>query len=314
MYVSHLNISSSIDNESVDSSASYVILLDFETKPVEAKVVVIASPTCVLDFAPVSNNKLEPFEDPPSLIDAPTSNMNIKPLEVLASSNYFLLSDTESEPSDHDPKESSEKEPLEDDLSDEDPMEDRSSYSLPSSSPSPRPSRKRCRSPTPSPSLALAATLSPLVSISPSPAAVPSPPLDMISSCKRYHIWRDREGVPSTFETTKSSFVVVAPVLLVTRETIHQNVPLLEVRLARHDTEVKTLRAKVVSFEQETMALRTKAEAIEQHDEILCDSLRITRDRISVIMSTTKQGIGFAKIEELITQRVVDVMTSYEAN
>ncbi|GKA51789.1 hypothetical protein Tco_0744985 [Tanacetum coccineum] len=82
---------SAIDDESVDSSASYVILSDTKTDPVEA----LPSP----DYVSASDTNTEPLEAP-------------------ASPDYTTGLDTESKPSEIDRKES------EEDLSKEDPIED----------------------------------------------------------------------------------------------------------------------------------------------------------------------------------------------
>ncbi|GJS98676.1 hypothetical protein Tco_0819846 [Tanacetum coccineum] len=62
------------------------------------------------------------------------------------------------------------------------------------------------------------------------------------------------------------------------------------------------------------MTLYARAEAAEQWDMIREDSLMIFRDRTFETMPTTKQGISFDAIEQLISQCVADAMMAYEAN
>ncbi|GJS90959.1 hypothetical protein Tco_0773595 [Tanacetum coccineum] len=77
---------------------------------VEAEAVVAALPTGVLHPTLVSDTESEPFEDPPSPVDAPVSDTNTEPLDSPGASDYFPRSDTES-----DPEESSEEDPSGDD-------------------------------------------------------------------------------------------------------------------------------------------------------------------------------------------------------
>nr|GEU48980.1 hypothetical protein [Tanacetum cinerariifolium] len=98
--------------------------------------------TTILDFALVSDTNLEPFEDPPSLVDAPASDAetepfeappapdyalasdgDTEPLEAPVSLNYTPRSDTKSEPSEPNPEESYEEDPSEDDSSHKDLIE-----------------------------------------------------------------------------------------------------------------------------------------------------------------------------------------------
>ncbi|GJZ64412.1 hypothetical protein Tco_0620833 [Tanacetum coccineum] len=110
-----MSISSDSNDESIDSSVSYIILSDTETADT-------ASPTAILEYSPAFDAETAPFEAPLSPDYAPTSNADTEPLEAPASPDYTLRSDTESEPSEHDPKES-EEDPSEEDPFEEDLME-----------------------------------------------------------------------------------------------------------------------------------------------------------------------------------------------
>ncbi|GJT05606.1 hypothetical protein Tco_0840068 [Tanacetum coccineum] len=157
---------------------------------------------------------------------------------------------------------------------------------LPSSPPF-RLSRKRCRSPTPS------------------PTDIPQPPSRMVPPCKRV---RDApavssqqdtpaeatcEDIPSTFETGESLAAIVAQVLLVTCETGEQTIPLADDEAfsgakatktcEKIDDDIKTLQASLESVEQELVTLRAIVRTLKQHDEVTRESLRIARDRITLL-------------------------------
>ncbi|GKA23698.1 hypothetical protein Tco_0709731 [Tanacetum coccineum] len=113
MSLSTILISSESMDESVRSSASYVILSDSKaavpTIPAiapkiapEAETTVVAPPTTILDLLLESDSETEPLEAPPS------------PDYVPASPDYFPRSDSKS-----DPEESSKEDPLGGDSSDD---------------------------------------------------------------------------------------------------------------------------------------------------------------------------------------------------
>ncbi|GJY36092.1 hypothetical protein Tco_0421470 [Tanacetum coccineum] len=95
---SHISIYSNYDDESIESSISYIILSDSEAEGV-------TSPTAVLDYALVLNTDTELFEAPPSPDYAPALDADTEFLKAPASLDYTLGSDTEFEPSEHNPKE-----------------------------------------------------------------------------------------------------------------------------------------------------------------------------------------------------------------
>ncbi|GJU66085.1 hypothetical protein Tco_1252344 [Tanacetum coccineum] len=261
-----------------------------------------------------------------------------------------------------DPKDFADEEPSEDDPSKEDeslldqtklapPAQITPSSSVESApvllvttSPSPLPSsppfrlsRKRCRSPTPS------------------PTDIPQPPSRMVPPCKRV---RDAPAVssqqdtpaeatdiPSTFETGESLAAIVAQVLLVTCETGEQTIPLLVTRLTRHDEaidqvynyldqmplehvdkiddDIKTLQASLESVEQELVTLRAIVRTLKQHDEVTRESLRIARDRITLLQIeavVTKQLASDLQDAQVtyrleiteLRRRVEDVDTHFE--
>ncbi|GJW98163.1 hypothetical protein Tco_0179971 [Tanacetum coccineum] len=95
--------------------------------------------------------------------------------------------------------------------------------------------------------------------------------------------------------------------------------PQLEhVELIRDDIE--TLRASLTSAIQETMTLRTRVGSLDQHDVVTQESLRIARGIITRLemaelrsqaqetMTTTNQGMSFAEIEQIVTQRVANAI------
>ncbi|GJW64386.1 hypothetical protein Tco_0116270 [Tanacetum coccineum] len=185
----------------------------------------------------------------------------------------------------HFPKDFADEEPSEDDPSKEERVTT-SPSPLPSSPPF-RLSRKRCRSPTPS------------------PTDIPQPPSRMVPPCKRV---RDApavssqqdtpaeatcEDIPSTFETGESLAAIVAQVLLVTCETGEQTIPLADDEAfsgakatktcEKIDDDIKTLQASLESVEQELVTLRAIVRTLKQHDEVTRESLRIARDRITLL-------------------------------
>ncbi|GKB20735.1 hypothetical protein Tco_0854658 [Tanacetum coccineum] len=91
----------------------------------------------------------------------------------------------------------------------------------------------------------------------------------------------DKEGAPSTYKLEESSLAHVLPV---TGEPVYHTVPLLAARLIHHEGQIK-----------------------EIHDHL--EGLPLERN-----MSMARQGTNPSAIEQLITQRVADAMTAYEAN
>ncbi|GJV51960.1 hypothetical protein Tco_1447701 [Tanacetum coccineum] len=96
----------------------------------EAEVVVVASPTRVLDFVPDSDIETEPSEAPPSPVYASgspdyahASDDDTKLLKVLASPEYSPGLDTESDPSEAGLEELEEEDSSEEDSSDDDTFE-----------------------------------------------------------------------------------------------------------------------------------------------------------------------------------------------
>ncbi|GJS33907.1 hypothetical protein Tco_0532289 [Tanacetum coccineum] len=141
MSLSHIFVSSDSMDESVGSSASYVILADskaavdvvpaivLEVAP-KAEEVVVASPTDVLDLVLESDKEIEsskasPSLDyiPESLEYAPTSDDDTKLLKALALPEYYPRLDTESNPSQANPKELTGEDASEEDSSNEDTSE-----------------------------------------------------------------------------------------------------------------------------------------------------------------------------------------------
>ncbi|GKD69298.1 hypothetical protein Tco_1323388 [Tanacetum coccineum] len=208
MSFSHIFVSSDSMDESIRSSASYVILTDSETTPVWVEAVVAAPPTGALDLAPVSDTESKPFEDPPSPVtesepfEDPPSPVNApdrtrrSPSSSSSSSSPssslgYLASALSSPPSGPSRRRSCSSSPSSDSSqpSSAPPPRKRcrvSSDSSPSSasplpSPSAGPFHKRFRSPTPPASTA----------ITPTPVVVSLLPTDLLPPHKRFR------GTPS---------------------------------------------------------------------------------------------------------------------
>ncbi|GJU36313.1 hypothetical protein Tco_1184667 [Tanacetum coccineum] len=82
-------ISSESMDESIGSSASYVILSDFDAASAMAKAVIAAPPAGVLDPTLVVDYDYEPFEDPSSPVDTLVLDSDAEPLGSPATSNYL---------------------------------------------------------------------------------------------------------------------------------------------------------------------------------------------------------------------------------
>ncbi|GJT29527.1 hypothetical protein Tco_0909802 [Tanacetum coccineum] len=311
---SPMTISLVLDDESVDLSTSYILLLDTKTEPVET---------------PPSPDYVSALDTDTELLEAP------------ASPNYTPRSNTESEPSEIDSEEPEEDPSEEDLMEDDEPLPTQNALtpriqpsiirnalleivappderyrspflSSPSPSPPPSPSSKICISP----------------SLPPSPPVPASPPSDMSPPRKRSKMtsphpnttdeaiptrlcrmveahrwvfvidrictWRYQEGEPSAFKLDESSSI--AHVISVIVEPVHYTIPLLVVRLVRHKDRIKRIQdnlkelpvEKVEFMEQEIKTLQVRVEAAKQRSEVLQDSLKIARDMITELQIRVK--------------------------
>nr|GEW17303.1 putative reverse transcriptase domain-containing protein [Tanacetum cinerariifolium] len=128
--------------------------------------------------------------------------------------------------------------------------------------------------------------LSPSSPSSPPPSSLPSP------SHKRY-----MSSSPPLPPLGESSSTHVLPM---TGEPVHYTMPLLAARLIRHDGQIEEIYDHLEEIPLE------RFEGMEHAIRILYDDMRN--------MSVAKQGMNPSAIEQLITQRVADAMTAYEAN
>ncbi|GJU51725.1 hypothetical protein Tco_1221280 [Tanacetum coccineum] len=139
--------------------------------------------------------------------------------------------------------------------------------------------------------------------------------------------WREVEGSLSIFKLGESS--LVAHVLPVTSEHVQHTIPLLMERLVHHERKIQEIQdhleeiplERVETVEHDIKILRDRAEAAKQQVKVLHDSLRIAHKRITELqihmkerMSTTRQGLNSAAIEQLIAQLIANAMTAYEEN
>ncbi|GKD88442.1 hypothetical protein Tco_1363949 [Tanacetum coccineum] len=134
--------------------------------------------------------------------------------------------------------------------------------------------------------------------------------------------WREVEGSLSIFKLGESS--LAAHVLPVTSEHVQHTIPLLMERLAHHERKIQEIQdhleeiplERVETVEHDIEILHDRAEAAKQQVKVLHDSLRIAHKRITELqrMSTTRQGLNSATIEQLIAQLIANAMTAYEEN
>nr|GFA68529.1 hypothetical protein [Tanacetum cinerariifolium] len=213
-----------LDEESIGSSISYIILSDSEAEHV-------TSPIVILDYALSSDTDTEPFKALPSPDDTPTSDVEIEPFEEDAQEAELDLEDSiKEDPSKEDPSEAYEPLPaqtrpfrtrmicrprktisppytlpptIEATIIEEIAAPPRKRYKspspLPSSaspSPSPSPSRKRCRPPSLTPPPLLVPS-SPLLPLSPLPS--------LISPYKRFSITSPQ---PETTDDTMTEAII----------------------------------------------------------------------------------------------------------
>nr|GEW76327.1 hypothetical protein [Tanacetum cinerariifolium] len=225
----------------------------------------------------------------------PAAPTPLSPNYVPTSPDYTSDSDSDSktfkeDPQEAYPDESSEEDPLVDDLSNEDTIEaggplqaheitarpckryrspPSSSSTLSSPSPSPLPSRKRCRSP----------------SLPPPP---PLPPA-LLLPCKRFRMTLSHQETNN--ETTIEAIIpsrLHKKSQALTGEPIHHSIPLLAARLVRHENQIEEIQGhlkeilveSIKSVEHEIETVRERVEAAEQQIEVLHESLGITRDMI----------------------------------